>query len=522
MGDHPPITPCRSARVGELSGDMARVYEFVVRHFIASVSPDALWQSTRVDFELEALEDKGNFTVSGKQLTSPGFLAVLKHKQYGDEAEGEEEEEEEKAIPEFKKGEVIPLVKGNSGGSTKIAVSQGIPCWASLGIKERMTTPPTYLTESELIGKMEKFGIGTDASIPSHIQNIQNRNYAYLESGRRLVPSKLGLVLVQGYHQIDSTLVLPQVRSDIEDQCNKIAKGLADKDTVVKKAIETFATKFDHFIKNIEKMDLLFGASFAKLQDVGKPFTRCGITRRYLQYIPGPPQRLYNKFTETVYPLPVGGIVREWTGRKCPVEGCSFELCTYSVGQPPRTFPLCPNCFNQPEWSLNLDDEEEEKDALDREDEHKERQIRKVAGKQLVLECPLPDDHPLIEDLTVSPDPDSGGVMIMDPHFGPKWRLVSTRDPTTIHLPKSIDKVTILNKKDEVLGCRFMKIEFKAGESPLEGGETKHTCCFPKDEMIQGISRVYHGSERTKAAGRGGRGRGRGRGGRGRGRGRRS
>jgi hypothetical protein len=28
---------------------------------------------------------------------------------------------------------------------------------------------------------------------------------------------------------IDSSLVLPRVRSDIEDQCNKIAKGLANR-----------------------------------------------------------------------------------------------------------------------------------------------------------------------------------------------------------------------------------------------------------------------------------------------------
>jgi len=518
MGDHPPITPCRSAS-GELSGDMGRVYEFVVRHFIASISHDAVWRSTRVDFELEPLKEKveGKFSVSGKEMIDPGFLEVLLHREYGNEGERidglreEDEDEEERAVPEFKEGEIIPLFQDKSssrGGSSKVAVASGAPCWASLGIKEKLTTPPTHINESELIGMMEKNGIGTDASIATHIENIQKRNYVELGAGRRLIPSKLGLVLVQGYHQIDSGLVLPKVRSDIEGQCNKIAKGLVDRESVVKKAIEVFHDKFQFFTKNIEKMDVLFCSSFAKLQDVGKPFTRCGLSRRYLQYIPGPPSRLYNKFTETVYPLPAGGVVKQWTGRKCTVPGCDFELCLYSCGAPPRTFPLCPNCYNNPDWDINGI---KAKNAVDRFDEHKEKQIQKMAGKNLVLECPLPDHHPLIQEMTVSPDPDSGGVFVLDPHMGPKWRLVSTRDPTIVHLPKSIDKITIMNKTDEVLGCHYMKIDFKAGESPLTGGETKHKCCYPVDEMIQSISRVYHGSERLKASGRGGRGRGRGR-----------
>ena len=488
------------------------------------MSQDAVWNATKVEFVVDALGKDGNFSVSGKQIVDPGFLAVMLHSEYGNEDEATEglindEDEEVRAIPDFSLGEVVPIFKEKtSSGSTKVAVSAGVPCWATLDVKEKMTTPPSYLTESELIGKMESNGIGTDASIATHIQNIQNRNYVGLESGRRLVPFKLGLVLCQGYHLIDSGLVLPKIRSDIEDQCSKIAKGLANRDDVVKRAVEIFHDKYQHFIKNIEKMDMLFGSSFAKLEDVGKPFTRCGLSNRYLQFIPGPPQRLYNKYTETVYPLPAGGVVKQWAGRKCTVPGCNFELCLYSCGQPPRTFPLCPNCFNKPEWSINVDDTPGD-DPIEKADAHKEHQIQKLAGKQLVLECPLPDQHPLIQDLTVSPDPDSDGVLILDPHMGPKWRLVSTREPTIVHLPKAIDKITIMNKMDEEHGCHYISIDFKPTETPLDGGATKRKCSYPSDEFLQGLCRVYHGSERTKTQTRGGRGRGRGGRGRGRSRG---
>lgn len=67
---------------------------------------------------------------------------------------------------------------------------------------DRQTSPPDYLTEAELITLMEKHGIGTDASIPVHINNICERNYVTIISGRKLKPTTLGVVLVHGYQKV--------------------------------------------------------------------------------------------------------------------------------------------------------------------------------------------------------------------------------------------------------------------------------------------------------------------------------
>lgn len=72
---------------------------------------------------------------------------------------------------------------------------------------------------------MEKHGIGTDASMAVHINNICERDYVRVTGqGRKLVPSNLGLSLINGYNEIDKDLSAPELRSGIERSVALIAK----------------------------------------------------------------------------------------------------------------------------------------------------------------------------------------------------------------------------------------------------------------------------------------------------------
>ena len=112
-------------------------------------------------------------------------------------------------------------------------------------IIEGRTEAPGFLTEANLIAKMEKNGIGTDASIATHINNIILRNYVMVrDPGRQLVPTPLGYALVKGYCEIDPELVLPRVRSNIERSCEMVAKGKVDFSSVVNHVLAIFKSKF--------------------------------------------------------------------------------------------------------------------------------------------------------------------------------------------------------------------------------------------------------------------------------------
>lgn len=158
----------KSASRNELDGDSWRVYDYITRHFIATLAKDCKYLSTTIKFEV-GMEI---FTLTGQSLIDPGYTSLLTWQSLG----GND------CLPRF-----------NPGDRVVIHDAKLLECF---------TQPPDFLTESELITLMEKHGIGTDASIPVHINNICIRNYVTVVAGRKLAPTSLGIVLVHGYQKV--------------------------------------------------------------------------------------------------------------------------------------------------------------------------------------------------------------------------------------------------------------------------------------------------------------------------------
>jgi DNA topoisomerase IA len=57
------------------------------------------------------------------------------------------------------------------------------------------------------------------------------RNYVRIESGRRVVPTELGITLIKGYQLIDGELCKPQVRAGRESALKRVKRDPAEAGT---------------------------------------------------------------------------------------------------------------------------------------------------------------------------------------------------------------------------------------------------------------------------------------------------
>jgi DNA topoisomerase-1 len=216
---HPPIHPIRAATKDEveraLGRDGWRLYELIARHFIATFSPPAHLEGRRYVFNIGG----EGFTFATLEVVDEGFFAIYRY-------------DYPKEVPH------LPVKVGD-----RVQV-------LSVEVREGRTEPPPYLSESELLKLMEKWGIGTDATMQDHIQTNVDRGYMYIEA-KRCIPTELGKRLIMQLEKHVPELVRPEIRGMMERELAKIASGDEEMESVIARAKEYF---FSQYLKLEERV----------------------------------------------------------------------------------------------------------------------------------------------------------------------------------------------------------------------------------------------------------------------------
>ncbi|XP_028670259.1 DNA topoisomerase 3-alpha [Erpetoichthys calabaricus] len=227
---HPPIHPTKYTN--NLQGNEQRVYEFIVRHFLACCSQDAQGMETTVDIDIA----KEQFSAHGLMIIARNYLDVYPYDKWT-----------AKVIPVYEQG------------------SQFQP--STIEMVDGETSPPQLLTEADLIALMEKHGIGTDATHADHIETIKSRMYVGLTADQRFLPGELGMGLVEGYDSMGYEMSKPDLRAELEADLKLICEGRKDKFTVLRQQIQKYKQVFIEAARKAKKLDEALSSYFGEARE---------------------------------------------------------------------------------------------------------------------------------------------------------------------------------------------------------------------------------------------------------------
>ena len=213
VGDHHAIIPTNAEhRLEKMGDDDRKIYDLVVRRFLAAFHPETVFENTRV----ETTVAEHVFRTRGKVLVVPGWRGV-----YGELSDGEARDEDE----------------GRDQQLPKLAEGEGV---RTLDVESlaKQTKPPRRYSDASLLGAMEgagkevdddalreamgESGIGTPATRAAIIERLIDVGYVERDA-RALVPTEKGMNVIRLLD--DHALTRPDLTGEWEKRLAAIESG---------------------------------------------------------------------------------------------------------------------------------------------------------------------------------------------------------------------------------------------------------------------------------------------------------
>lgn len=303
--DHPPIYPTDVPAPGSLDDRHKKVYELVVRRFLATLADDAVVESTRIDLDV----DGEPFVVRGQRVTEPGWMAYYPYSRQKDTE-----------VPGVKEGDSCRLVDKH--------------------LDERETQPPPRYGQGTLIELMEKYNLGTKATRHTIIQNLYERGYI---RGNPIEPTEMGIKMVEALEEYAPTIASPDMTAQLEVDMDRITERSLTKDEVVDHSRKLLRQAYKSLECNRELVARRIVEGIVEDTVVGQ-CPKCGSRLRVIRS-----RASKKRFVgcegypacDMTYPLPQRGAVIP-TDEVCPA--CGSPRVRIVAGRRPWLLCLDPDC----------------------------------------------------------------------------------------------------------------------------------------------------------------------------------
>jgi DNA topoisomerase-1 len=218
--DHPPVYPVGTPK-SALSGDRERVYDLVVRRFLATLMPAAVVEGQRLDVRIGSEP----FLARGSRVADPGFLRV--YQKYSSNRD--------KALPPVHEGDEFAVL--------------------DLRNESKETQPPSRFSQSTLIEQMEELGLGTKATRADMIQHLYDRNYV---RDNPLEPTEIGIALIAAFdaalHDAPMDISTAAMTARLERHMDAISEGSRTRAEVVAESQQMLEQAWRNLEDHVEQI----------------------------------------------------------------------------------------------------------------------------------------------------------------------------------------------------------------------------------------------------------------------------
>jgi DNA topoisomerase-1 len=211
---HPSIYPTGVAPRSKLGGLEFKVFDLIVKRFLATFGDSAVTMRTDVSIDIAG----NKFVAQGNEILYDGWMVI--YRPYVNL--------ERHLLPHMQAGERLD----NTG----------------IDLQEKFTQPARRFNQASLLAKMEQEKIGTKATRADIIGTLFKRNYV-ASSREGIEVTDLGLAVIESMKEFAPSIISTGLTRDIEERLENIETGRGNSVDAIAPAVDSLVESLSSFMQ---------------------------------------------------------------------------------------------------------------------------------------------------------------------------------------------------------------------------------------------------------------------------------